>query len=576
MSAGIPRLASRSSVWLCLGIGALAACSSSNNDLGEDGGTHDTGIPTGTGTGTGSGSDGGGLKSHDAGSGSGSSSTGSDSGTDAGSGSGSGTSMDSGSGSGSGSSTGSGSGSSTGSGSGSSTGTGSGTGSGSGSSLPGSLLTGGNDLTVYGVTLDGYVVYYNHTTSAIDVVSTAGGAPTLLSASPGSSFQIQIQNNVILAWVGLDDNQIGSLITWTAADGPHTISTASTPGYASVDQTSTYAIYATDVVASSTCNIVGSRTDGTLPETLTTAAASPPNMFIGIANNNAIVNAATSAGAQINSYVLGTWAGTPITTLNTLAFSGVQSFNTAGTQMLVIDPSNNLIVYPVTGGAGITVASSAGVIGDAGAAVVEGFTGLLTGAGTDVVYAGAGGTSFDVTAVVTPPVPTVLASGVDLSLYTLSPTGHTLVGYQGTTSNIVFGSATTNSALTTMAPALDFGGAVYTTDSSHILFVSNYDAATQIGQLSSFDVAAKTSAVIDAAIENVVTYGTSQAVFGDNVTASTADLKYFDTASAVAPKLIVAGAQPMWTLTGDASTKLIYSTSGVVGATAGIYITAVP
>jgi hypothetical protein len=388
----------------------------------------------------------------------------------------------------------------------------------------------------------------------------------LISSSPGSNFQIYTQNDAVLVWTNLDASQVGSLVIWTAADSYHTVSTASQAGYGVVDETSRYAVYITNFnEGAATCDIAGSLTDGTQQVSLVPAVNAPPNLYFAIAGSHAVVNAATSAGAQINSFVLGTWVSAPLTAVDATAFSGVQGFDATGNLVLFVDPSYNLNVIGIGGGSPTLIA--------AGAQATQGSIGILNGAGTKVLYAGAGGTSLDSSPVVTPAA-TILASGTDLSLYTLSPSEQTLLAYDGASSNIVFGSAVANGTLTTLAPALDFGGAVYTSDSTHVLFVSNYDSATQIGQLSNFSVSTLTFSVVDAAIENVVTFGTTKAVFADNVAATTADIKYFDAASVAAPSVIVSQAQPSFAVTG--SGQLVYSWNVTLGATAGIYVTTLP
>jgi len=476
-------------------------------------------------------------------------------------------SADGGSSSGSESSSGSGSGSSSGSSSSSSSG-----------GLPGTQIAVGNDLTVYGVTSDGFVIYYDHTAGAIDAVSVTGGTVYTVSANPGTNFQIYTAGKIAAVWTNVDANNIGQLITWTALDHAKvfTNAAASYAGYGAIDATSTYLVYTANVSGTASCDVIGSRADSTAASTLASDVYPPPSsQALYIAGNHAVLNSAsvTTGETQVTSYVLGTWGTIPITTPNA-AFWGVQGFDAAGDKMLLLDPSLNLDVFPI--GSNVPALIASAVATDTSA--MQGFEGYLNNAGTEVISVGTGATTLQYSPVLLPAA-TVLATGTNLSLYAISPTEHTLVAYNGTTSEMVFGSATANGTFTSLAPALNFGGAVYTGDSSHILFVSNYDASTQVGQLSSFTVSTKTSAVIDMAIQNVTTFGTgAEAAFADNVTPTTADLKYFDSSSVAAPALIVSSAQPMWTLAAGtgSTTDLVYSWNQTLGATAGIYVTALP
>jgi len=515
------------------------------------------------------------LCGHSQGTGSGSgSSAGSGSGTTLGTGTGSGTSVGTGTGSGSSSGSGSGSSTGTGSGSGSSTGTGSGsgsstgTGSGSGSSTgsgsgsgnpPGTEITAGNDLTVYGVTSNGFVVYYDHAAGSIDVVSLAGGAPTVISASPGANFTITTNYGAVVAWTNLDANNVGTLIVWTQADGAKTISAASQSGSASVDSSSRYIVFGTNTsisTSASTCDIDASLTDGTSKVALVQGVEAAPNQFFGIAGDYAVLNTAistsTSFTSSITSYALGTWVSAPLVS-STTGFNYIQGLDAAGTEVLVVDGSGSVDVYPIGGGTPAVLAAV-----DGGASLSGTFSAaLLSNDGKTAFFAGADGAALDSSLIATPATK-LLATGTALSLYDISPTDHTLLAAGGTPQSILFGSATTEGSLTTVTPVAGFGGAAFARDSSHILFYSETDTTTGIGTLNSFTVGSKTQAVIDTGVGAFATFGTGpDAVLSDNVTTVSTDIKFLNTSSTTAPTIIVAGAQPAWALTQETTTRLV-------------------
>jgi hypothetical protein len=445
----------------------------------------------------------------------------------------------------------------------------------SASGLPGVQLAVGNDLTVEGVTSDGYVIYYDHAHSSVNAVPITGGTPQVISAAAGTNFGIYTDYEVVLVWTNLNASNVGGLVSWSAADGAHTLATASQSGYAAVDSSSRYIVYTTNVNAAVTpvsLDVVGSLTDGTSAVTLVTGAQTTTSIYFDIFGTRAVVNYANATGAtnyQFATYPIGQWTTTAFTSTDSLI---VESVDAAGTEVLVIDDTTNTLeVFPIAGGAAKPIAGSLLLSSTLGQPA------MLTPDGKTAIFAGSSGATLDRSPLVTPAT-TVIANGASLSVDLISPNSDTLVAYGGATPSVFFGSATNLGALTNLCPSADFGGAFYTNDSSHLLYVPNYNiAGSGVGPLTSFAVAGGTSKVIDPAINLLAVTGTSQVVFSDNATPTTNDVKVADTATAAAPTLIVAQAQPAWAVAPKAGvSSLVYSWNVDLGATAGIYVAPLP
>ena len=423
------------------------------------------------------------------------------------------------------------------------------------------------------------MAYYDHVHSTINVVAVCGGAPTQISATPGSNFTIFTEEKAVLVWTNLDAANVGTLVVWTADDGLHTLSTTSLSPQAAVDASSTYVVYETSVnEASSTGNVVGSRTDGSGGVTLVTGATTPG--FI-LAGNYAVVNYALGTELYTQSFALETWASTVITTSTVAGTQTLEGVDSAGTKVLVLDPSNSLNVFPIAGSTATLIASGV-------TTATLGASAMFAPTGAEVYFAGGGGATLD-KSVSTASAVDVLANGTNLSLYGLAPNLSSMIAYGGGTpaSNVYFQPTSGLAPLAVLTPAMGFGGALYTNDSSHVLFFSDYSEVTGIGSLHSLATAAGTSSLIDASFATVGAYGASKAVLTDNVTTTTADLKVFDAASTAAPTLIAASVQ---SFTASAtvptvgwgfafmpeSTSVVYFATAQAGRVAGIYVTALP
>ena len=440
----------------------------------------------------------------------------------------------------------------------------------------------GNDLTIYGVTTDGFVAYYDHVHSTIDVVSVNGGTPTQITATPGSNFAIFPQEQAVLVWTGLDGENVGSLLVWTNLDGVHALSTSSGAPNAVVDATSRYVMYENNVnETAATVAVYGALTDGSSATPLISGVAWPDD-GIATVGNYAVLSYALAGAVTVSSYTLETWAATILTSSIVPGTTTVAGFDSAGTKALILNASNSLDIFPIASATPTLIA--AGVT-----TATTGSSAILSTSGNTVFYAGGGGTTID-RSTTTTPSSTVLSNGTDLSLYAVSPNEATLLAYGGATppSNVYFESASTfGGSPTVLTPATGFGGALYTNDSSHILYISNYSDTTGIGTLSSFSTSAGTSSTLSTTFATYSPYDSSKIVFTDNVVANTAEIKVLDTAGTAAPTVIATAVQSFtasssvptvgWGLaTTGATTSIVYFGTAQGTRAAGIYVTPLP
>jgi hypothetical protein len=424
--------------------------------------------------------------------------------------------------------------------------------------LPGVQLRPGTNLTLWGTTTDGYVIYYDHVAATLNAIPLAGGAPQLISNTLGSNFGALAYGKVVFVWSKLDANNVGALSTWSAADGTHAVTNASAEFVAAADPTSKFIVYAAnwDGTGNGRGDLYGAFADGTQATRLVSAASGP---FLGGAGSYlwSTYSQAADAGTVYATDTYAILQGFATAHIAPGTFSILQSTDTAGTLVLTAD-DNGLQVFPMAGGVGVTIDPN-------------GFNGgQLTGDGKTVVYA-------NDTALLRSPSsaasPTTLASG-SLSLYALSPNEQTALVYMNATT-LGIASAVTPGAVTPIAPNTNLGFTWYTGDSSRVVYLTNYNVGNSgTGTLNTFPVGGTSGTVIDQNVSTWRSSGATKIVF-DNLANLAADIKVIDAAKGGTPNVVVTGAHPTWLLTRTRD-KIIYSWSQTLGPEAGIYVAPVP
>jgi hypothetical protein len=435
--------------------------------------------------------------------------------------------------------------------------------------LPGTQLRQGNDLSIWAITSDGYVVYLDHTTSTLNAVSIHGGQPQTISSSLGPSFTVVASNHVAFVWTNLNAQNVGQLLVWSAATGAHSVSAASAAGFglAAADASSSYIVYLTNSNGTTlVSDLYGAVSDGTFPSPLLTSIS--PS-YIGtsgsyaIANANVVGDGGIFQSSLVSSFAVGAWTRTDLATSTSAAI--LWSYTAA--QALVTD-DQGLQVFPLGGGPAATIDPNGTYSGAS-----------LTADGATVVYAtnlptDGGMTNTLNRSPVASPSPAVLVSGPSLSVYTLSPNGQSVLSFGPP--NLYVAHTAPPSTLLTVAPFTNTASPYFTGDSSHLVYLTNYNVAgSGSGTLNVMPAGGGAPTVLGQGVVGWAGSGPSKAVFNANYAIPFADIEVVDTATNAPPTVIVQQAHPSWGLS-PAGDQVVYSWSAQLGSAAGIYVTPVP
>jgi len=421
-------------------------------------------------------------------------------------------------------------------------------------------VTAGSDLTIYGVTGDGYVVYYDSTHGDLGVVSINGGTPTTIAAAVGSTFYVVPSEKGVLVWTNVDANDVGELVMWTAALGARSVSGASRALAGGIDPTAAYIVYSTNSdEGAGTFDLMGATTDGSESDTIASALS---GATVEMVNSYAVVDmivGTASATSQLVSVVLGSWIHHPCAMPISTTGSRLLGLDTAGTSALYLYQN-----YPV-------VCSTDGSTANYVTGGLSVSSALFAPDGSAVLYSSSDQTSITRVTVSTLDTTVLATDGIGLTLQTVSPDGNTMLatGYVPVaTVDLLYGSAVSPTGVSAVTAEMGIGLVGFTGDSSQLVYVSGVASGT--GTLTSLPTAGGSARIIDTAAFTWATSGNTKIVFNDNYTTSAADLKVIDLSNAASsPSLIAAQVQPVFALTADRNT-LVYSSS------AGIYAVPVP
>jgi hypothetical protein len=435
----------------------------------------------------------------------------------------------------------------------------------------GKLIASGNSLSTRGVTSDGYEIYSDDYALQLYAVPLAGGSSQTIAAL-GSNFWVTVVGKVVFAWSNVTGADVGSLTTWSSANGAHAIAPASFGILGASSPDGSQVLYVANVDAQGqTGDVVVSNTDGSGATTLLHGqqlTGCYPQM--GFAGSYAIAShcdTARGAGPSttISSFASSGWTRADLVT----NAENVWSADTAGTIVLV-STGGGVSVVPIGGGAGTTIDSS-------------GFMGQLIQGGNMVIY---GTTTGDLRVSPTKaPSPTTLASGFG-GFYGISPSQGSVLYYDnqaatGTdmylTSMIPQGTPQTLTASTNGA----VNGDPFTADSSYALYSTGNDVCTGAATFAAFSVSGGSSIPLGTNVWGDWSATGAKVIFNDNYVATgglrfgRADVKAVDLAAGATPTLVVSQADAVIDMS-PAGDQVIYSWSVQPGALAGIYATPVP
>jgi hypothetical protein len=423
------------------------------------------------------------------------------------------------------------------------------------------------DFNIVGVTSDDYVIVFDNGSNALQAIPLAGGPAKTIDDSPDAA---SIQGKVVFSWHGVDADNIGGLTTWTATGGAKTVSTASRASIAAASDDGTSIAYTDAAVSAGTGNLVKSALDGTGKVTVSAVTITDScTVTIQRAGTRFVASycEAATGGATVASFDdTGTKA--------TLLADAKQffTFDKAATKVFVMSSAGAASIVPLAGGTATAIDTAV----DFGMIRPDG-TGVLYRSGASLKKASATGS--DIT--------TLVASGV-AGLGELSPDGN-FIAYVGSSdsttgltdaflaSTITAGTPTTLNAATTTD--LSNFGAMFTADSSHVLFSTDVDSDSS-GTLKTQAVSAGTARTIGTAAWYALVATGAKVAFTDGYVAGSggdpdrADLRVVDTATTAAPTLVQSSINVSFGLS-TAKDKVVYSYT-LVPDSMGVYVNAIP
>ncbi len=459
---------------------------------------------------------------------------------------------------------------------------------------PGTSLFSGMGVTVFGVTSDGYVLFgkdLGKTDDAglpltdLEVVSVAGGAPTVLAASydPGDSMTAAVDDAIIAGstiglFTNIDPNTgNATLSVWNAAGGLKVLPTKALDGIFDAAADGLHVLFAGNLnAANGTVDFTVSKPDGTLPTTLYSTVLLKAACPVGFGFGKGIAYATGCTGAAVTASIatLDTGNGTLTAKAGTVAKPGFAEVDTAGTHLLYIKNTNLVGTTATFDGKSIIAHGSNTAFA------------TLNSDGSKVLYrstlADGGASELAISPVIsntpTSLVPTAYAV---LGVATDFSNGVVNVKPRDVTTNPKISRYDLNFISLTAAGAPKLltaaGKAVgFNTTATHFFFLSDLPitGGLPIGTLNAHAAAGGTDKVVSKnVIEPQIVDATTKAVWMENVQQDSnggvyVDLTSADAAGAGAPAVVVQGADPGYYLFGA---KMIYTNYDK-----GLYVVPVP
>jgi hypothetical protein len=445
--------------------------------------------------------------------------------------------------------------------------------------MPGAVLqlAVGQNLTVAGVTGDGWVVFTDDDAQTLDVVPLMGGATRVVAQLTGVDKHVEVQHDVAVAEsVKMLGNGSGATLTiWSASGGTRVLATSSIGATVSPD--SSRIVYFDHYDQQTNADIYGAGTDGTGVTFLTHAAQAGSGCGLVLATSSYFVVSycIESDAGQVDqgplvSYDARTWAPTELA-----HGGGYFAIDASGTRVILA--SNGLSWVPVSGGPGTEV-DPAG----------ESF--IPTPDGSSVIYATLANYPATPTlrrSTLASPAPQTLTTlGGSPGPWVLSPDGNWLLytedpgfGPQG----VYLSSATTPAPRTTLWAMTTSGGTplAFTQDSAYALYVPDVSSAGA-GTLFAASVHGGTPTQLarDVFAAQLAPSGPNKVVFAANYVQLTqqtakADLLVATPGLNATPTSIATSVNPTFYPT-PAGDRVVYTTAAQSGPLAGLYVAPVP
>jgi hypothetical protein len=462
---------------------------------------------------------------------------------------------------------------------------------------PGQLVQ-GEELTLFGVTDDGYAVYADDDAKTLSAVSLAGGIPQLISALT-ARYAVYVSGRVAVVFTAAtppDANDLPSygctLGTWSSSTGFHSLSSTTSPRVFAVSDDSSRIMYPDGLDGGPSADLRAANVDGTgttLLMRLSTQGGTTSGAYPEAHGSYFVVGYTPATGPGdnlVSSFRTDTWSRADLLTSD--------GFWVDQGATKVLGSSDGGIQWaPIDGGTPLTI-DPAGDIA------------LFTPDGASVIYrAGCcGKNAFQIrrSPVAAPsPVTLVDAGAYDVAPGPISPDGNWVVFNRlddpstGVASWHVVSTSETQAGAPILLPVgtltWGYSSPSFTNDSSHVIYYAGGGGPVESGKLQATSVLDGSTRTLAAAswVGALVlrperlgyqALGPSRVVFTENAADRgalgwTADIDIADTATAAPAVTIASSANPSFFLS-PSGDRLVYTTSARTGPLAGLYVAATP
>lgn len=409
---------------------------------------------------------------------------------------------------------------------------------------PGTLLKQG-DVSIQGVTSDGYVVYTLTAGNAtsLEIVNVSTKQSTVLAQTFGQNDGVVVDGKVVAFWTGVQ-NSVGSLSLWSAANGVKSVGPNSISGFFAASPDGTRVAYSTNVSQQRLTSIAVGNPALSPASTIaftnvgqgTQQAPCPPSM--GFTGTRLFVSVCFNTGTAPS---IRTTSDTGVNTTILTNSDGTWATSAAGDRAFVIAATNKAAQsHTVPGNQSTNIEQN----------VAEG---VLTANGATAIYRTTGNV-LKMASTTAPVNATVLTQNVR-GLLGLSPDDKYVLAFSNApdTANQNFpridlqlASATAAGALTPLLAQSTGLPVGFTSTSSHAVYITDLPASgPPVGNLKAKPVGGGAEVMIaQGAVLPRLVKGSAKVAFADNLqqvgqNGVAVDLEVADLAAGGAPKLVI-------------------------------------
>ncbi len=431
----------------------------------------------------------------------------------------------------------------------------------------GTQLLQGDDLSIRGVTSDGFVIYSDNVTQTLHAIRTTGGVALDLGAL-GPKYWVTVNGAVAFIWTNVSGSNVGALSTWSNASGLHPVGTASFGLVATPSPNGDRVLYVDHMdSAGSRGDIYVASIDGTnavkLVPSAYIAGCYPELAFVGayVVVSHCDAQPNTLPTTTISSFTVPGWARADLVT-------GAEDFfwANASTGQVLASNAPGIYVIPIGGGPKTTI--------DA-----QGFWGSLSSDGTTALYDTMSQAMRRSST--TAPAPTTIIPNSFGGFWSVSPDEKWMLYFNnlGTVGGDMYMASTLTPGLpVTLSPTLNAGlvGDAFTANSSYAIYTAGVDPCSQVGALQVLAAGSSTPQKLGDAAWVDWSLGDSKLVFADNFFPTggarfgRADVEWIDLSQGMTPTRMVDRADAVIGLSPNAD-QLIYVWSAQPGSQAGMY-----